>query len=513
MYLKNFSKASTFLIFVIMLMSVRQSTAQDDQFDRNWRQPPPDRPIGLTVNESDQIHDGYILAQLIQSKEVLLIARDGRIVNKWVGDEFLGTSAYLTETGTLIRSVSIPEESFQRGGQFGFTGGRFEEITWDGEVLWSFEYINENYIPHHDMEILPNGNIIFLAFDKHSEEDALAKGFNPENLDDDPREVWSEHIVEFNPITQEIVWEWYVWDHIVQEFDDTLSNYGIVAENPHLINANYVHTTLDPDADWLHANGIDYNPIRDEIVISLRHYNEIWIIDHKTTTEEAAGSAGDLLYRWGNPLTYNVEGRRELFFQHNPEWIPEGYPGAGNMTIFENGGDDRNHSRVVEISLPLDEDNNYIMKANEPTTGQGNIVWVFQEELFWEFFSLLISSTERQANGNTLIDEGMYGRIFEINQDEEIVWEYYLPPSTWVFKANFYDYPILAELDEGQALEFLGGDIWETICEDGSTKRLYSYNFNNYSVYNDYIGEYGDNAETQWVLDACIPEEETAETE
>lgn len=60
-------------------------------------------------------------------------------------------------------------------------------------------------------------------------------------------------------------------------------------------------------------NGIDYNPVLDQIALSTHNLNEWYIIDHSTTTAEAAtssggnsGKGGDLLYRWGNPAAYQA---------------------------------------------------------------------------------------------------------------------------------------------------------------------------------------------------------------
>ena len=84
-----------------------------------------------------------------------------------------------------------------------------------------------------------------------------------------------------------------------------------------------------------HANGIDYNADLDQIVLSFREVSEFWVIDHNTTTEEAAGPAGDLLYRWGNPEAYDrgKPADRQLFFQHDAKWVPDGTPGALAMPL------------------------------------------------------------------------------------------------------------------------------------------------------------------------------------
>src|SRR6185312_13593635 len=100
------------------------------------------------------------------------------------------------------------------------------------------------------------------------------------------------------------------------------------------------------NADWTHFNGIAYNPDLDQIMVSVWTFSEFWIIDHSTTTAEAAshkggrsGKGGDLLYRWGNPRAYRAgtEKDQKLFRQHNAHWIPKGHPGEGNLLVFNNG--------------------------------------------------------------------------------------------------------------------------------------------------------------------------------
>ena len=83
----------------------------------------------------------------------------------------------------------------------------------------------------------------------------------------------------------------------------------------------------------MHVNAVAYNAELDQIVLSSPHFNEIWIIDHGTTTEEAKGhtggrwgKGGDILYRWGNPRAYRNGTKldQRLFYQHNIQWIPKG---------------------------------------------------------------------------------------------------------------------------------------------------------------------------------------------
>ena len=186
-----------------------------------------------------------------------------------------------------------------------------------------------------------------------------------------------DSLVEIKPTgktTGEVVWEWHLWDHLVQDFDKSKANFGNVAEHPELVNINYGEDELPSviaatarrktsprrmatpaanrppriDPDFTHFNGVAYNPDLDQIAVSVWAFSEFWIIDHGTTTAQAAGHTGgrrgrggDLLYRWGNPRAYRAgtKADRKLFRQHNAHWIPRGLPGAGHLLLFNNGGE------------------------------------------------------------------------------------------------------------------------------------------------------------------------------
>ncbi len=67
-----------------------------------------------------------------------------------------------------------------------------------------------------------------------------------------------------------VVWEWHVWDHLIQDFDSSMDNYAVVAEHPELVDINH---TRGSTSDWLHGNAIDYNPGLDHFMVSPRFDN------------------------------------------------------------------------------------------------------------------------------------------------------------------------------------------------------------------------------------------------
>ncbi len=487
-----------FVILTCLVILIPMAGVALAQGGNPFGAPDPNRPVGLT-KLTDQVAPGYVLVSIVQSPDVMLLSNDGRVVNIWEGTHFLGQAVYLLENGHLLRTVSLDTNAYGPGGRWGFVNGRVEELTWDGRVVRAFNYGNRRVVGHHDIEPMPNGHVLMVAFEMFTGAEALAAGRAPELLPEE-NAIWSEKVVEIDPATGQIVWEWRVWDHLVQEYDETADNHGAVAAHPELIDINY---TIDQSIDWLHINAIDYNAELDQIVLSPRTFSEIWIIDHGITTEQARGEAGNLLYRWGNPAAYQsgTAQDRHLFYQHNPQWIPPGYPGAGHILIFNNGGAERPYSSVVEIIPPTDETGAYIMNPGEPT-GPASYAWQYIADPPSAFYSPLISSAQRQPNGNTLITEGLEGRIFEVNPAGEIVWEYYLPPAAGAFRAERYDH-LPPDLDLSRNLPFVSGAIWGADCNDGTQPRLYEYLRPDSQTMELFIATHGTDAQTVWETEAC----------
>ena len=385
--------------------------------------------------------DGLYLFSPITSTDTYLMDADGAAVYTWTSDYRPGHSVYLLENGNLLRSGRITTGVFDAGG----AGGMIQVIAPDSSVVWEYQYANEAVQQHHDIEQMPNGNILMIAWEYKTQAEVIAAGRDPSLLKDG--ELWPDHIVEIDPTTIEIVWEWHVWDHLVQDFDPTKENYGVVAEHPELVDLNY--TTIQGSADWNHTNAIDYHAELDQIVLSVHSFSEIWIIDHDTTTEEAAGPAGDLHYRWGNPQTYGAgtAADQQLYAQHDAQWIPEEFPGEGNILVFNNGNRrDRAYSSVDEILPPLNADGTYAL-ASGSAYGPEAPVWSYTADYPTDFYADHVSGAQRLANGNTLICDGVAGIFFEVTYEGEVVWLYDYDGDVFRVTEIPSDYPGLAGLN------------------------------------------------------------------
>lgn len=440
------------LIFACMVSVAAASGAQDDE------------ERGLKLHEPGA-YDGLNLFSPLEAGTTYLMDNDGRVIHTWESDYRPGQQPYLLPNGHLLRTASFGlagNGTFHGGG----AGYRIEEFTWEGERVWEFVYASDQHLMHHDVEPLPNGNVLILAWEMKTEEEAIAAGRNPEVLRDG--ELWSEHILEVKPVRPggaEIVWEWHLWDHLIQDFDETKDNYGDVVAHPELLDIDPPGFWMDRmsaeemeqlealgylgaddkekqsqpnrrggNADWLHTNAIAYNPHHDLIALSVLGNNELWVLDHSTTTEEAKGhtagrygKGGDLLYRWGNALAYRsgTADDQKLFAQHHVHWIPEGRPGAGDILIFNNGRGrkDGAYSSVVQIVPPFTKGGGFYREQGK-AWGPEEPVWEYTAPNKKDFNSFFISGAQRQPNGNTLICAGSSGTFFEVTPDKKEVWRY-----------------------------------------------------------------------------------------
>jgi hypothetical protein len=456
--------------------------------------------VGLLLNDS-RAFPGYTLIAPMTSKMTYLIDIQGRVVRKWESDCNPGVSAYLLENGHLLRPGALQKQSFGFGPG---AGGHVQEFDWDGKLVWNYTFADENHLPHHDVTRLPNGNVLLIVWEKKTTDEAIAAGRRADSVGN--AGLHPDCLIEVKPTgktTGDIVWEWHLWDHLIQDHDRSRANFGNIATHAELVDVNFgagegpiapMMATKDgiaklrslgylgnapvpaskdsssggskdlakpapkdqskpksnekpkgtrgaprppQNADWTHFNAVAYNSELDQVLVSVHSFSEIWVIDHSTTTAEAAthkggrsGKGGDLLYRWGNPRAYRNGSKTEqqLFNQHNAHWILPGLRGEGHVLVFNNGSGRPagQSSSVDEIVLPADSQGQYPHNRRGPY-GPDKPVWTYSAPKKADFFSFFISGAQRLPNGNTLICSGASGTVFEVTPEKETVWKYVNP--------------------------------------------------------------------------------------
>jgi len=386
--------------------------------------------IAASPNAQDPC-DGETLISPLYSRDTYLIDMDLNVIQTWRCSSEPGFVAYLLDDGGILRPCTHPGGAFYGGA----LGGRLQRYDAGGALTWDFLFSTYDHAQHHDAHPMPNGNVLLIAWERKTPEEVLAAG-----RVNSYGELWPTAIFEVEPQGASggsVVWEWHLWDHLVQDADPSKENYGVVGDHPELLDINLRGGSGMGGGDWDHANAIDYHPALDQITFTSHYLDELYVIDHSTTTAEAAGHTGgnsgmggDILYRWGNPQNYRAgdEGDRVFFIVHGVNWIDPGFPGQGNLIVFNNGdrpGYNNDYSSVEEIIPPLNGFT-YDREEGQPF-GPAAPVWLYSDP--GTFFSGHWSGAYRLPNGNTLITAAMDGYIFEVSEAGETVWDYDLPSS------------------------------------------------------------------------------------
>ncbi len=374
--------------------------------------------ITLVIQSSiaPQAFNGYTLFGPHNSTSTYLVNMNNSVVKSWTHSRAGGYSAYLLPDGSVLRTATSGSSSLNGGGAQGVV----QRYSWSGSLTWEYTYNTSSYRAHHDIEPMPNGNILIIAWERKTAAQAVQAGLNHS------AEIWPDHIIEVQPVGTNggvIVWQWHAWDHLIQDYNASKDNYGVVANHPELFDVNVESAG---SGDWLHINGISYIPSLDQIVISSHELDEIYVIDHSTTTQQAAshtggnsGKGGDILYRWGRSSNYRASGNQVFNVVHCAFWIPDSLPGGGNIMAFNNR-EGTGSSMVVEIVPPRDENGNYIYTAGT-AYGPSSPTWSYSAS---GFYSNHLGGCQRLPNGNTLIVQSTSGKMFEVNSSGTVVWSY-----------------------------------------------------------------------------------------
>jgi Arylsulfotransferase (ASST) len=338
---------------------------------------------GLIAHDPALAQPGYTLfAPMYGDGAVYLIDMQGEVAHRWQMPYRPGLYGYLLDNGHLFYGGKLMSDLDRFEAWPRFKGGAALEVDWQGRVLWEVRHPDH----HHDARKLKNGNVILLCLRPLAPEIAgRIRGGLPGSEADG--KIYADYLVEMTT-SGEIVWEWRSWEYLDPE--------------------THPITPQDHRAEWTHGNTVA-ETAEGNLLVSFRNISTVVMIERPS---------GKIVWELGSP---------PLAQQHDPRPLPN-----GNVLIFDNGthrsDNPATYSRVIEI---------------DPRSSA--MVWEYLDQSLFEFFSPYISGAQRLANGNTLICEGVHGRIFEVTPAAQIVWEYVSPYffdepgrpglNNWVFRA------------------------------------------------------------------------------
>lgn len=420
-------------------------------------------PTGTTIYDPDKAWNGYTLMQ-IPGEGTILIDMNGNVVKTWVGLQ--GWPNKLLSDGSVMGSLG------RRDSEYGYQDMLdLVQVDWDGNVVWRFaekELVqddgHEEWIArqHHDYQREGNPVGYYVPGMDCKLQDAKTLLLCHEDLYNkriSDKRLLDDCFVEVD-WQGNIVWQWNANKHF-SELGFSEAQKNVLFRNP-----NY-HPNAGGQYDWLHINSMSilgpnkwydagderFHP--DNIIWDAREANILAIISKET---------GKIVWKIGPDFTESPELRRigQIIGQHHVHMIPQGLPGAGNILIFDNGGwagyglpsrtskdgtktDIRDYSRVIEL-------NPVTLEVEWEFTGA---VWDSMSAIVSnsKFFSPLISSAQRLPNGNTLITEGCYCRVFEVTREKEVVWEYvapFDPKGLYLYRAYRYPYEYVPQIEKPQ---------------------------------------------------------------
>ena len=320
---------------------------------------------GLTAFDPEQACPGYVLFTPMASPgDVYLIDLGGNVAHQWTMPHPPGLYGYLMPNGNLFYGGKIRDDTWDRFPSWKrFKGGVMLEADPDGNVVW--EHRDPDH--HHDARRTESGGALYMNVELMDA--SLAAQVKGGVAGSAQEGMWADVLVEVDA-NGNSVWEWRAAEHLDLE--------------KHIVTFN------DLRDEWSHGNTLAPLP-GDRVLFSFRNISTVGIVDKAS-----------------NEIVWQL-GYETLAQQHDPSMLPN-----GNVLIFDNGS----HRR--EIGLPFS-------RVIEVNTVSNEIVWEYRDNPAYNFFSPYISGARRLPNGNTLITEGQFGRMFQVTPEGEVVWEFINP--------------------------------------------------------------------------------------
>lgn len=393
-------------------------------------------PTGTTIYNKDRTYSGLTLF-CGHWYGVFLINMDGSVVRFW--KDMRGSAIQLLDDGSIVGE--LPNESNRKKSNLSIMNN-IANVDYNGNVLWCVDSVSgKDVVFSHRPQVIKDSNKYYKILSIVMKETHNSKVSKHKLID---------NVITELDILGNVLWEW--------SFVDNVYKLPLTNNQRKLI---YNHPGISKLGDIFHINSIAYvgNNIysskykefdKDNVIVSSRNLNNVFIIN------KASGDVVWSLY----PDFKNYDNNSPIIGQHHADVIPKGFPGSGNILLLDNGRNSypeinslvyKNNAIENQIDV-YQRDYSRILEINPITL---STVWDFSastfgciKERYSEFYSPAEGSVQRLPNGNTLVVESAFGRILEITNTKEVVWEYIYPRnwySPMVYTAYRYPYSYIPE--------------------------------------------------------------------
>ncbi len=333
------------------------------------------RGTGLIASAPAAASPGYTLfAPLTGTGQAYLVRLDGTVAHRWDLPYRPGRHARLLPNGNLAYNGTLPDPPVLFPMWLRYHGGALCEADPSGAIVRE----HRDDLHHHDAYHYGDGRILYTAVEPLTGAAARAVPggvAGSEAGGPDPEDLGAGGIVYADVIKEidasgTVSWSWRAAEHL---------DPALYPLQPHYRREH-----------WPLINGV--YPLADgTVAASLRSVSAVIIIDRAT---------GEIIWRLGPDTVAQ---------QHCPSELPD-----GSLLLFDNGtfrtGESVTYSRVIEVDRRT--------RA---------IMWEYRDSPPENFFTPFMGSAQRLPNGNTLVTESAFGRIFEVDRNGQVCWEYVVP--------------------------------------------------------------------------------------
>ncbi len=342
---------------------------------------------GVTVYDTDKAYDGYTLYSPSSEQAAYLLDMNGEVVHSWAmpfskawkipphidspvkDNKIIWRGLHLFPNGDLLAVYNAVETT-----PYGYGVVKIDK---DSNIIWRYPGF-----AHHDISVGEDGRVYILTNKVTEDVVAGAPHLNPPLFDEYVSILSPDGQLEKSISIYDAFANSEYFSEVVEYFTQTQR------ADISTSNAEYGDIIHPNTVTYIGAEEAEKQPLfqQGQILISLREHDILAVLDPQTET-----------------IIWAARGFWRA--QHSARMTKD-----GNIVLFDNDGPQTTprKSRVLEYDPVFDR-----------------IVWSYEGTAERPFYSSVRAAVQSLPNSNVLVTSYENGRLFEVTQKGEIVWEFF----------------------------------------------------------------------------------------